>query len=72
MGISRINAKFEQLNSEGRAGLVTFTTAGDPDYNTALNILRGLPGAGAECPFLIRWQMALLFRKPAFVHLRVI
>lgn len=48
MGISRIDARFEKLKSEGRAGLVTFTTAGDPDYDTALNILNGLPNAGAD------------------------
>lgn len=48
MGVSRIDARFEKLKSEGRAGLVTFTTAGDPDYDTALNILNGLPAAGAD------------------------
>jgi len=48
MGVSRINARFKKLNLEGRSGLVTFTTAGDPDYNTALKILKGLPGAGAD------------------------
>jgi len=48
MGVSRINARFDKLKSEDRAGLVTFTTAGDPDYETALNILNGLPAAGAD------------------------
>ena len=48
MGVSRIDTRFEKLKSEGRAGLVTFTTAGDPDYDTALNILNGLPQAGAD------------------------
>ena len=48
MGVSRIDARFEKLKSEGRAGLVTFTTAGDPDYDTALSILNGLPAAGAD------------------------
>ena len=48
MGISRIEKKFEKLKSEGRAGLITFTTAGDPNYNTSLKILNGLPNAGAD------------------------
>ncbi len=48
MGISRLEERFETLKSEERAGLITFTTAGDPDYNTSLNILNGLPKAGAD------------------------
>jgi len=48
MGIARIEKRFADLKSENRAGLVTFTTAGDPDYDTALSILKGLPGAGAD------------------------
>lgn len=48
MPISRINQRFEKLKSENRAGLVTFTTAGDPDYDISLNILNGLPKAGAD------------------------
>ena len=48
MPISRINARFEKLKAENRAGLVTFTTAGDPDYDVSSNILNGLPQAGAD------------------------
>ncbi|PHZ83949.1 tryptophan synthase subunit alpha [Paremcibacter congregatus] len=48
MTVSRIEKKFAALKQEGRAGLVTFTTAGDPDYATALRVLKGLPGAGAD------------------------
>jgi tryptophan synthase alpha chain len=48
MGISRIEKRFNKLKSENRAGLVTFTTGGDPDYETSLNILKGLPNAGAD------------------------
>ena len=48
MGISRIEKRFQKLKKDNRAGLVTFTTAGDPDYSTALNILKGLPEAGAD------------------------
>ncbi len=36
------------MKREGRAGLVTFITAGDPDYDTSLAILKGLPAAGAD------------------------
>lgn len=45
---TRIARKFAALRTEGRAGLVTFTTAGDPDQETFARILSGLPGAGAD------------------------
>jgi tryptophan synthase alpha chain len=45
---SRIDKRFAALEHEGRAGLVTFITAGDPDYDTSLAILKGLPEAGAD------------------------
>lgn len=48
MGTERIEKRFARLKEEGRSGLVTFTTAGDPDYNLSLEILKGLPGAGAD------------------------
>ena len=44
----RLEKRFAQLKSEGRAGLITFTTAGDPDPDTAQQILNGLPEAGAD------------------------
>jgi tryptophan synthase alpha chain len=44
----RIEARFEELRAEGRAGLVTFLTAGDPDRETSLELLRGLAAAGAD------------------------
>ena len=44
----RIDARFKTLAGEGRAGLVTFLTAGDPDYATSLAILQALPKAGAD------------------------
>lgn len=46
--MSRLKARFDALRGEGRAGLVTFVTAGDPDFETALAVLKGLPGAGAD------------------------
>jgi tryptophan synthase alpha chain len=45
---SRIDALFAALRSEGRAALVTFTMAGDPDEATSLAILKALPKAGAD------------------------
>jgi MFS family permease len=39
--------------AEGRAALVTFVTAGDPDHATAQAILHALPGAGAAGPLLV-------------------
>ncbi len=44
----RIAKRFTKLKQEGRGGLVTFTTAGDPDFETSLEILKGLPAAGAD------------------------
>jgi tryptophan synthase alpha chain len=45
---TRIERRFADLAQEGRAGLVTFVTAGDPDPVTAAAILAGLPAAGAD------------------------
>lgn len=45
---SRVDARFAALKREGRAGLVTFITAGDPDLATSWEIIRGLPDAGAD------------------------
>jgi tryptophan synthase alpha chain len=44
----RIERVFERLKAEGRKAFVTFTTAGDPDYATSLEILKRLPEAGAD------------------------
>ena len=45
---TRIEQRFAALAREGRAALVTFMTAGDPDRATSLEILRALPAAGAD------------------------
>jgi tryptophan synthase alpha chain len=45
---TRIEQRFAALRREGRAALVTFVTAGDPDRATSLEILRTLPAAGAD------------------------
>jgi tryptophan synthase alpha chain len=46
--MTRIERRFAALKAEGRAGLVTFVTAGDPDYQTSLDLVRALPAAGAD------------------------
>jgi tryptophan synthase alpha chain len=45
---TRIERRFAALKNEGRAALVTFTMAGDPDYDTSLAIAKALPKAGAD------------------------
>jgi tryptophan synthase alpha chain len=45
---TRIDTRFAALKAEGRAALVTFTMAGDPDYATSLAIAKALPKAGAD------------------------
>jgi tryptophan synthase alpha chain len=45
---TRIDRRFASLKREGRAGLVTFVTAGDPDYGTSLAIVQAAPAAGAD------------------------
>lgn len=44
----RIERRFAVLKQEGRAGLVTFVMAGDPDFETSLTIAAALPQAGAD------------------------
>ena len=46
--MSRLQSRFAQLKQENRAALVTFVTAGDPNYDASLAILKGLPAAGAD------------------------
>jgi tryptophan synthase alpha chain len=45
---TRIDRRFAALRDDGRPGLVTFVTAGDPDYETSLAIVKALPKAGAD------------------------
>jgi tryptophan synthase alpha chain len=45
---TRIDKRFAALKQQGRAALVTFTMAGDPDYDTSLAIAKALPKAGAD------------------------
>jgi tryptophan synthase alpha chain len=45
---TRIDRRFKALKAEGRAAFVTYVMAGDPNYETALEIVKGLPSAGAD------------------------
>jgi tryptophan synthase alpha chain len=45
---TRIDRRFAALKEEGRPALVTFVTAGDPDHDTSLAIIKALPKAGAD------------------------
>lgn len=47
-GDGRIERRFAALRAQGRAGLVTFITAGDPDEATCFELLARLPAAGAD------------------------
>jgi tryptophan synthase alpha chain len=56
---SRLEARFAALRAEGRAGFVPFIMTADPDYDTSLAILKGLPAAGAD---LI--ELGVMFSDP--------
>jgi len=45
---SRIEARFAALKAQDRAAFVAYVMAGDPDRATSLEILKGLPAAGAD------------------------
>ncbi len=44
----RITARFDELRAAGRAGLVAYVVAGDPNYDTGVAVLKALPAAGAD------------------------
>lgn len=52
--MSRIAARFAKLKQEGRKGLIPFAMSYDPDGSSSLDLLKALPGAGAD---LIEWGM---------------
>jgi tryptophan synthase alpha chain len=45
---TRIDARFAELNKQGRSAFITFLMAGDPDPATSLAIIKALPKAGAD------------------------
>ncbi|MBO28863.1 MAG: tryptophan synthase subunit alpha [Rhodobacteraceae bacterium] len=46
--MTRIDATFAKLKTEGRKAFVSYVMAGDPDFDTSLEVVRGLPGAGVD------------------------
>jgi len=46
--MTRIDAKFAALKADGKKAFVAYVMAGDPDYATSLEIVKGLPGAGVD------------------------
>ena len=46
--MSRIDAKFATLRADGKKAFVAYIMAGDPDLETSLAVMRGLPAAGVD------------------------
>lgn len=46
--MTRIGDRFEMLRREGRRGFIPFVTAGDPDLETSLSIIRNLAACDAD------------------------
>ncbi|RMA44110.1 tryptophan synthase subunit alpha [Rhodophyticola porphyridii] len=46
--MTRIDDTFARLKAEGKKAFVAYVMAGDPDYETSLEVIKGLPGAGVD------------------------
>lgn len=46
--MTRIDAKFAELRAAGKKAFVAYVMAGDPDYETSLEVVKGLPAAGVD------------------------
>ena len=46
--MTRIDDTFARLKAEGKKAFVAYVMAGDPDYETSLAVVKGLPGAGVD------------------------
>jgi tryptophan synthase alpha chain len=46
--MTRIDAKFAELKAVGKKAFVTYVMAGDPNYDTSLVVVKGLPAAGVD------------------------
>jgi tryptophan synthase alpha chain len=57
--MSRLGECFSKLRRENRAALITFTMAGDPDYGTSIEVLRGLAKSGADIV-----EVGMMFSDP--------
>ncbi len=46
--MTRIDAKFAELKAAGKKAFVSYVMAGDPDFETSLELVKGLPAAGVD------------------------
>ncbi|WP_164658339.1 tryptophan synthase subunit alpha [Tropicibacter sp. Alg240-R139] len=46
--MTRIDAKFAALKAQGKKAFVSYVMAGDPDFDSSLELVKGLPGAGVD------------------------
>jgi tryptophan synthase alpha chain len=46
--MTRIDATFARLRTERRKAFVSYIMGGDPDFETSLAVMQGLPGAGVD------------------------
>ena len=46
--MTRIERRLSALRAERRRAFVSYTMAGDPDYGTALEVMKGLPASGVD------------------------
>ncbi len=46
--MTRIDDTFARLTAEGKKAFVAYVMAGDPDYETSLELVKGLPDAGVD------------------------
>lgn len=46
--MTRIDAKFAELKAAGKKAFVAYVMAGDPDLETSIEIVKGLPKAGVD------------------------
>ncbi|ABD56501.1 tryptophan synthase subunit alpha [Jannaschia sp. CCS1] len=46
--MTRIDDTFARLSASGKKAFVSYIMAGDPDYATSLEVMRGLPAAGVD------------------------
>ena len=46
--MSRIDERFASLKAQGKSAFVSYVMAGDPDFDTSMEIMRGLPAAGVD------------------------
>ena len=46
--MTRIDTKFAELKAAGKSAFVSYIMAGDPNYDTSLAVMKGLPAAGVD------------------------